>query len=65
MQRRKFIKGAAISTVALPGIFNGFGVTAHGENSPLSELLTPGVANDHIVVIVQMSGGNDPFGPVQ
>jgi uncharacterized protein (DUF1501 family) len=64
MQRRKFIKSTAIGTVALPGIFNGFGVTAHGENSMLSNLLTPGVANDHILVIIQMSGGNDGLNTV-
>ncbi len=64
MQRRKFIKNTAIGTVALPGIFNGFGVTAHGENSMLSKLLTPGVANDHVLVIIQMSGGNDGLNTV-
>lgn len=64
MQRRKFIRNTALGSIALPGIFNGFGVTAHGENSPLSQLLTPGVANDHILVIVQMSGGNDGLNTV-
>lgn len=64
MQRRKFIKNTAIGSIALPGIFKDLGVTAHGENSPLSQLLTPGVANDHILVIVQMSGGNDGLNTV-
>jgi uncharacterized protein (DUF1501 family) len=65
MKRRKFIRNTAISTVALPGIFNGFGVTAHGENSPLTQLLsTPTVPNDHVLVIVQMSGGNDGLNTV-
>jgi uncharacterized protein (DUF1501 family) len=66
MKRRKFIRGAAISTVALPGIFNGFGVTAHGENSPLTHLLadTPTIPNDNVLVIVQMSGGNDGLNTV-
>ena len=64
MQRRKFIRNTALGSIALPGIFNGFGVTAHGENSQLSRLLTPGVPNDHIMVIVQMSGGNDGLNTV-
>ncbi len=64
MQRRKFIRNTALGTVSLPGILNGFGITAHGENSVLGHLLTSTVPTDHVLVVVQMSGGNDGLNTV-
>jgi uncharacterized protein (DUF1501 family) len=65
MKRRKFIQHAAIGTVGLPGILNGFGITAHGENSMMAKLLFNSVVpNDHVLVYVQMSGGNDGLNTV-
>lgn len=64
MERRKFIRNTALGTIALPGIFNGFGITAHGENSDLGKLYTSTVPTDHVLVIVQMSGGNDGLNTV-
>jgi uncharacterized protein (DUF1501 family) len=64
MQRRKFIRNTAIGTVGLPGILNGFGITAHGENSVLGQMMTSTVPTDHVLVVVQMSGGNDGLNTV-
>lgn len=64
MERRKFIRNTALGTISLPGIFNGFGITAHGENSDLGKLYTSTVPTDHVLVIVQMSGGNDGLNTV-
>ncbi len=64
MQRRKFIRNTALGTVSLPGILNGFGITAHGENSALGQLMTSTVPTDHVLVVVQMSGGNDGLNTV-
>jgi uncharacterized protein (DUF1501 family) len=64
MKRRKFIRNTALGSVSLPGILNGFNITAHGENSVLGKLYTSTVPTDHVLVIVQMSGGNDGLNTV-
>ena len=64
MKRRKFIRNTAIGTIGLPGILNGFGITAHGEGSMLAKLFNSTVPNDHVLVFVQMSGGNDGLNTV-
>jgi uncharacterized protein (DUF1501 family) len=58
MKRRKFLKTAA-PLVAVPTILNGIPVSAFGA-SPALEAMTGGrTAGDHVLVIVQMNGGND------
>jgi uncharacterized protein (DUF1501 family) len=64
MQRRKFIRNAGIASVGVPGLVNGFTVKAHSQDNMLGRLLAPGTANDHILVLVQMSGGNDGLNTV-
>ena len=59
MQRRKFIRNTAVTAVALPGVINGFNLTAHAESNFLHQFNLPGTANDHVLVVIQMSGGND------
>ena len=59
MQRRKFIRNTAASAVALPGLINGFNMKAYGEGSMLHNLYTSTVQTDHVLVIIQMAGGND------
>lgn len=62
MKRRDFLKhGATIGVAlnALPVMMGGFPVKAFGR-SPLRDLLAQSAtANDHILVIVQLAGGND------
>ncbi len=58
MKRRDFIRNAA-PVIAAPALLNGFSVKAFGA-SPFLDALTAATANtDHVVVMVQMSGGND------
>jgi uncharacterized protein (DUF1501 family) len=63
MERRKFIRNAAISAVGLPAM-NGFSLTAHAESSLYSKYLMTGTANDHVLVVIQLSGGNDGLNTV-
>ncbi len=58
MQRRKFIRNTAAG-IAIPGIINGMSLKAYGEGGLLSQLADSVIANDHILVIIQMAGGND------
>jgi uncharacterized protein (DUF1501 family) len=62
MKRRDFIRTTVPATV-LPAIFSGFSIRAFGEGSPLARLLG-GTDNDHVLVIVQLSGGNDGLNTV-
>lgn len=59
MERRKFIRNTAASAVALPALINGFNMKAYGEGSMLHNLHTSTVDTDHVLVVIQMSGGND------
>jgi len=64
MQRRKFIRNTTVAAAGIPGLINGFSLKAHAENSVFGKLLQSGTPNDHILVIVQMSGGNDGLNTV-
>lgn len=59
MERRKFIRNTAAGAVALPSLINGFNMKAYGEGSYLHNLHTATVQTDHVLVIIQMAGGND------
>ncbi len=56
MQRRNFLK-QTIQGAILPSILGGLSVKAWA-NSPLLQSLS-GADNDHVLVLVQLSGGND------
>ncbi|MGB4843331.1 MAG: hypothetical protein WBP16_02635, partial [Ferruginibacter sp.] len=56
MQRRNFLK-QTIQGAVLPSILGGLSVKAWA-NSPLLRSLS-GADNDHVLVLVQLSGGND------
>src|SRR5438105_1237906 len=58
MKRRDFIRATGTGAV-LPAVINGFSVKAFAEDSPLSALLSSATDTDHVLVIVQLSGGND------
>ena len=61
MNRRKFLRNTVPAAVTLPSFINGFSFTAHGAgpDSLLSGLLGQTASNDHILVLVQLGGGND------
>ena len=59
MKRREFLGKSA--AVAIPAIISGYAVKALNENSPLVQALMGGgtTDTDHVLVIIQLSGGND------
>lgn len=58
MKRKDFLK-STISGAILPGILNGFSLKTFAEESPLAKLISGSTDNDHVLVIVQLQGGND------
>ncbi len=58
MKRREFL-GKSMA-VTLPAILSGYSVKAFTEDSPLVKaLMDTNTETDHVLVIVQLSGGND------
>jgi len=49
------------AAVTLPGLLNGFSFSAYGSSpsASISSLLGNTAANDHILVLIQLAGGND------
>jgi uncharacterized protein (DUF1501 family) len=58
MKRRDFIRSTGTGAV-LPAVINGLSLKAFAEDSPLHVLLSNSTETDHVLVIVQLSGGND------
>ena len=63
MKRRDFLRNSVPAAV-LPAFINGFSVKAFGAESPLAQLLQGSSPNDHVLVIVQLNGGNDGLNTV-
>jgi uncharacterized protein (DUF1501 family) len=60
MRRRDFLKSTVPAVAILPAIVDGYSVKAFTGNSPLLQaLMDPTIDTDHVLVIVQLSGGND------
>jgi uncharacterized protein (DUF1501 family) len=60
MKRRDFLRNSIPAATVLPAILNGYSVKAFNGNSPLVKaLMQQTTNNDHVLVIVQLSGGND------
>ncbi|MBU3745313.1 MAG: DUF1501 domain-containing protein [Sediminibacterium sp.] len=60
MKRRSFLQKSLPAGVLLPSLLNGFSFRAFGlEAAELSSLLLPATDTDHVLVIVQLNGGND------
>ncbi|MCZ2460964.1 MAG: DUF1501 domain-containing protein [Chitinophagales bacterium] len=60
MNRRKFLKKSVPATVAMPALLNGFSFMASGqENNALAWLMGQTTDTDHVLVLIQLSGGND------
>ncbi|MEC5142142.1 DUF1501 domain-containing protein [Chitinophaga sp. 212800010-3] len=57
MKRRDFIKYTAPAAL-LPTLINGFAVKAFGA-SPMLNALAAAADNDHVLVMIQLTGGND------
>jgi uncharacterized protein (DUF1501 family) len=56
MQRRKFLK-QTVQGAILPSLFSGLSIKAFGNSAFLQAL--GNVENDHVLVLIQLSGGND------
>ena len=65
MKRRDFLITSIPAAAILPEFINGYSVKAFNTNSPLIQALMRGITNtDHVLVIVQLAGGNDGLNTV-
>ncbi|MEO7922709.1 MAG: DUF1501 domain-containing protein [Chitinophagaceae bacterium] len=60
MKRRDFLQKSIPAATLLPALINGYSVKAFAADSPLVQALMQGVTEtDHVLVIIQLAGGND------
>lgn len=59
MKRRDFIKNTAPAGILFPALINGFTFKAFAESPLVSALTQAPTETDHVLVIVQLNGGND------
>ncbi len=65
MKRKDFLLNTIPAAVLLPEVINGYTVKAFNSNSPLIQALMRGTTlTDHVLVIVQLAGGNDGLNTV-
>lgn len=62
MQRRDFIKNISLAT--LPAFLGGFSIKAFGTNPMLAALAGTNTETDHVLVLIQLNGGNDGLNTV-
>jgi uncharacterized protein (DUF1501 family) len=62
MKRRDFFK-RSVPYVTLPALINGFSFRAFA-GSPLMQALSSSVLTDHVLVLIQLNGGNDGLNTV-
>ena len=59
MNRRRFLRNT-VPAVTLPAFVNGFSFTAFGSSgNALSRMFGGAAKNDHVLVLIQLAGGND------
>lgn len=63
MKRRSFLQNT-LQGVTLPALLNGFSVKAFGEASPFFDMFGLADDTDHVLVLVQLNGGNDGLNTV-
>ena len=61
MKRRDFIKA---SSAVLPFALGGFPIRAFGNNPIFNALVPQGACDDHVLVLIQLAGGNDGLNTV-
>ncbi|HTS46016.1 MAG TPA: DUF1501 domain-containing protein [Puia sp.] len=59
MERRKFLKNLIPATAVFPSLLNGFTIKAYGATGFFEALASGAADNDHVLVLIQLSGGND------
>src|SRR5258708_7538402 len=62
MKRRKFISALSAAAV-MPAVLDGYSMKAFAA-SPLLRALANAASNDHVLVLIQLSGGNDGLNTV-
>lgn len=62
MKRRTFLEQVATATV-LPSLINGFSFRTFA-SSPLMQALSASTVDDHVLVLIQLNGGNDGLNTV-
>lgn len=63
MQRRNFLRRAIPASAVFPSLLNGFSVKAFGA-SKILQAMSGAADNDHVLVLIQMAGGNDSLNTV-
>ena len=63
MKRRTFLR-RALPVATVPFLMNGFTIKAFGKGSVFEKLLRSSTENDKVLVIVQLTGGNDGLNTV-
>ncbi|MCY7311928.1 MAG: DUF1501 domain-containing protein [Chitinophagaceae bacterium] len=65
MKRRDFLQKTIPAATLLPALINGYSVKAFAADSPLVQALMQSTTDtDHVLVIIQLSGGNDGMNTV-
>ena len=66
MKRRDFLKNTVPVGVVMPALVGGFSFKAFGAEDAIAQslLLPAAVENDHVLVIIQLNGGNDGLNTV-
>ena len=65
MKRRHFLKTTIPGGIILPGLFTGFSIKAFAEDSSMVQsLMLPAAVTDHVLVLIQLTGGNDGLNTV-
>jgi len=59
MKRRDFIRSTAPAGIVFPALINGFTFKAFAESPLVSSLTQAPTETDHVLVIIQLNGGND------
>jgi uncharacterized protein (DUF1501 family) len=59
MKRRDFLRTAGPAGILMPALINGHMFKAFGPSSLMSALTAAPTETDHVLVIIQMTGGND------
>lgn len=59
MKRREFLTKTLPAGVLMPSLLSGFSLKAFGASSLLSAITAAQGETDHVIVIIQLNGGND------
>ena len=63
MKRKQFIRDACAG-VLLPALLSGFSLRAFGASPLLEALAQSSIDTDHVLVLIQLNGGNDGLNTV-